>query len=133
MFVIIVDELEVNFEIIFVVNVKDIEFGCDVGLSDVLFDWLLFNEFCFKVIVSDVCNVIGFNDFVGSEIDSKVFENGMLLLCCCVLFGVVGVIYEVCFNVIIDIVVLCLKIGNVSILCGGKEIFFFNMELVKVI
>lgn len=57
----------------------------------------------------------------------------MLLVCCCVFFGVVGVIYEVCFNVIIDIVVLCLKTGNVVILCGGKEMFFFNMELVKVI
>jgi glutamate-5-semialdehyde dehydrogenase len=47
--------------------------------------------------------------------------------------GVVGVIYEARPNVTIDIAALCLKTGNASILRGGKETFFSNMELVKVI
>ncbi|KJR18714.1 gamma-glutamyl phosphate reductase, partial [Vibrio sp. S234-5] len=36
-------------------------------------------------------------------------------------------------NVTIDIAALCLKTGNASILRGGKETFFSNMELVNVI
>jgi glutamate-5-semialdehyde dehydrogenase len=43
------------------------------------------------------------------------------------------VIYEARPNVTIDIAALCLKTGNASILRGGKETFFSNMELVKVI
>lgn len=78
-------------------------------------------------------NVISLNDPVGSEIDSKVLENGMSLSRRRVPLGVVGVIYEARPNVTIDIAALCLKTGNASILRGGKETFFSNMELVKVI
>jgi glutamate-5-semialdehyde dehydrogenase len=70
---------------------------------------------------------------VGSELDSKVLENGMSLSRRRVPLGVVGVIYEARPNVTIDIAALCLKTGNASILRGGKETFFSNMELVKVI
>lgn len=45
------------------------------------------------------------------------------------LLGVVGVIYESCLNVIVDVGVLCFKVGNVVILCGGLESFY----LLKVI
>jgi glutamate-5-semialdehyde dehydrogenase len=77
--------------------------------------------------------VINLNDPVGSEIDSKVLENGMSLSRRRVPIGVIGVIYEARPNVTIDIASLCLKTGNASILRGGKETFFSNMELVKVI
>ena len=77
--------------------------------------------------------MISLNDPVGSEIDSKVLENGMSLSRRRVPLGVVGVIYEARPNVTIDIAALCLKTGNASILRGGKETFFSNMELVKVI
>ncbi|MCE7629474.1 glutamate-5-semialdehyde dehydrogenase, partial [Vibrio fluvialis] len=60
-------------------------------------------------------------------------ENGMSLSRRRVPLGVVGVIYEARPNVTIDIAALCLKTGNASILRGGKETFFSNMELVKVI
>ncbi|MDE1212758.1 glutamate-5-semialdehyde dehydrogenase [Vibrio aestuarianus] len=130
---IIADELEANLETILAANAKDIELGRDAGLSDALLDRLLLNESRLKAIASDVRNVIGLNDPVGSEIDSKVLENGMSLSRRCVPLGVVGVIYEARPNVTIDIAALCLKTGNASILRGGKETFFSNMELVKVI
>nr|WP_216835423.1 glutamate-5-semialdehyde dehydrogenase [Vibrio aestuarianus] len=130
---IIADELEANFETILAANAKDIELGRDAGLSDALLDRLLLNESRLKAIASDVRNVIGLNDPVGSEIDSKVLENGMSLSRRRVPLGVVGVIYEARPNVTIDIAALCLKTGNASILRGGKETFFSNMELVKVI
>jgi len=130
---IIADELEANATVILAANAKDIESGREAGLSDALLDRLLLNEQRLTAIANDVRNVISLNDPVGSEIDSKVLENGMSLSRRRVPLGVVGVIYEARPNVTIDIAALCLKTGNASILRGGKETFFSNMELVKVI
>lgn len=130
---IIADELEANSVAILAANAKDIELGREAGLTDALLDRLLLNEERLAAIANDVRNVISLNDPVGSEIDSKVLENGMSLSRRRVPLGVVGVIYEARPNVTIDIAALCLKTGNASILRGGKETFFSNMELVKVI
>ncbi len=130
---IIADELEANAADILAANEKDIELGRQAGLTDALLDRLLLNESRLAGIANDVRNVISLNDPVGSEIDSKVLENGMSLSRRRVPLGVVGVIYEARPNVTIDIAALCLKTGNASILRGGKETFFSNMELVKVI
>lgn len=130
---IIADELEANAAQILAANAKDIQLGREVGLTDALLDRLLLNESRLNAIANDVRNVISLNDPVGSEIDSKVLENGMSLSRRRVPLGVVGVIYEARPNVTIDIAALCLKTGNASILRGGKETFFSNMELVKVI
>jgi len=130
---IIADELEANADIILSANAKDIELGREAGLSDALLDRLLLNKERLTGIANDVRNVISLNDPVGSEVDSKVLENGMSLSRRRVPLGVVGVIYEARPNVTIDIAALCLKTGNASILRGGKETFFSNMELVKVI
>lgn len=130
---IIADELEANAAQILAANAKDIQLGREAGLTDALLDRLLLNESRLNAIANDVRNVISLNDPVGSEIDSKVLENGMSLSRRRVPLGVVGVIYEARPNVTIDIAVLCLKTGNASILRGGKETFFSNMELVKVI
>ncbi len=130
---IIADELEANAVTILEANAKDIELGREAGLTDALLDRLLLNKERLTGIANDVRNVISLNDPVGSEIDSKVLENGMSLSRRRVPLGVVGVIYEARPNVTIDIAALCLKTGNASILRGGKETFFSNMELVKVI
>ncbi len=130
---IIADELEANSVAILAANAKDIELGREAGLTDALLDRLLLNEERLTAIANDVRNVISLSDPVGSEIDSKVLENGMSLSRRRVPLGVVGVIYEARPNVTIDIAALCLKTGNASILRGGKETFFSNMELVKVI
>lgn len=130
---IIADELEANSAAILAANAKDIELGREAGLTDALLDRLLLNEERLTGIANDVRNVISLNDPVGIEIDSKVLENGMSLSRRRVPLGVVGVIYEARPNVTIDIAALCLKTGNASILRGGKETFFSNMELVKVI
>ncbi|CCN35401.1 gamma-glutamylphosphate reductase [Vibrio nigripulchritudo SO65] len=130
---IIADELEANEQIILEANAKDIEAGRQAGLTEALLDRLLLNKGRLAGIASDVRNVINLMDPVGSEIDSKVLENGMFLTKRRVPLGVVGVIYEARPNVTIDIAALCLKTGNASILRGGKETFHSNMELVKVI
>lgn len=60
---------------------------------------------------------------MGSELDSKVLENGMSLAKRRVPLGVVGVIYEARPNVTIDIAALCLKQG-MPVFYVGKETFF---------
>ncbi|EOX1802910.1 glutamate-5-semialdehyde dehydrogenase [Vibrio cholerae] len=130
---IMADQLEAQSASILAANAKDIALGREAGLSDAMLDRLLLNESRLQAIANDVRNVIKLNDPVGSEIDSRVLENGMSLARRRVPLGVVGVIYEARPNVTIDIAVLCLKTGNAAILRGGKETFFSNMELVKVI
>jgi glutamate-5-semialdehyde dehydrogenase len=129
----IADELQANSSAILAANAQDIELGKAAGLNEALLDRLLLNESRLAAIANDVRNVIMLNDPVGSELDSRVLENGMSLSRRRVPLGVVGVIYEARPNVTIDIAALCLKTGNASILRGGKETFFSNMELVKVI
>ena len=130
---IIADELEANCARILDANAKDIELGRESGMSEALLDRLLLDETRLAAMADDVRNVIKLDDPIGSEIESKVLENGMSLARRRVPLGVVGVIYEARPNVTIDIASLCLKTGNASILRGGKETFFSNMELVKVI
>ncbi|HHS3343713.1 TPA: glutamate-5-semialdehyde dehydrogenase [Vibrio cholerae] len=130
---IMADQLEAQSASILAANTKDIALGREAGLSDAMLDRLLLNESRLQAIANDVRNVIKLNDPVGSEIDSRVLENGMSLARRRVPLGVVGVIYEARPNVTIDIAALCLKTGNAAILRGGKETFFSNMELVKVI
>ncbi|OEE71910.1 glutamate-5-semialdehyde dehydrogenase [Vibrio ordalii] len=130
---IIADELEAQSAAILKANVQDIELARDAGLNDAMLDRLLLNESRLQAIANDVRNVINLNDPVGSEIDSRVLENGLSLSRRRVPLGVVGVIYEARPNVTIDIAALCLKTGNASILRGGKETFFSNMALVNVI
>ncbi|EEX65970.1 glutamate-5-semialdehyde dehydrogenase [Vibrio metoecus] len=130
---IIAEQLEAQSASILAANDKDIALGREAGLSDAMLDRLLLNESRLQAIANDVRNVIKLNDPVGSEIDSRVLENGMSLARRRVPLGVVGVIYEARPNVTIDIAALCLKTGNAAILRGGKETFFSNMELVKVI
>ncbi|ENM5732891.1 glutamate-5-semialdehyde dehydrogenase [Vibrio mimicus] len=130
---IMADQLEAQSASILAANAKDIALGREAGLSDAMLDRLLLNESRLQAIANDVRNVIKLNDPVGSEIDSRVLENGMSLARRRVPLGVVGVIYEARPNVTIDIAALCLKTGNAAILRGGKETFFSNMELVNVI
>ncbi|KLV11062.1 MULTISPECIES: glutamate-5-semialdehyde dehydrogenase [Photobacterium] len=130
---IIADELEANRDTILAANALDIEAAKASGMTDALIDRLLLNEERLSGIANDVRNVISLNDPVGSELDSKVLENGMRLSRRRVPLGVVGVIYEARPNVTIDIAALCLKTGNASILRGGRETFHSNMALVKVI
>ncbi|EKE6106772.1 glutamate-5-semialdehyde dehydrogenase [Vibrio cholerae] len=130
---IMADQLEAQSASILAANAKDIALGREAGLSDAMLDRLLLNESRLQAIANDVRNVIKLNDPVGSEIDSRVLENGMSLARRRVPLGVVGVIYEARPNVTIDIAALCLKTGNAAILRGGKETFFSNMELVKAI
>lgn len=127
------DALEAAANDILAANTKDLDAARDKGIGDAMLDRLMLNPARLKAIADDVRNVVSLPDPVGSELDSRVLENGMRLSRRRVPLGVVGVIYEARPNVTIDIAALCLKTGNASILRGGRETFHTNQELVKVI
>lgn len=127
------DELEAQQEAILLANQLDINAGREAGLSDAMLDRLLLNPARLAGIVADVRKVVTLDDPVGSELESRVLENGLRLSRRRVPIGVIGVIYEARPNVTIDIAALCLKTGNASILRGGRETFHSNMALVQVI
>lgn len=128
----IADALEAQSEKILAANAKDLE-AAEGMVSPALLDRLMLNSQRLHDIASDVRHVILLDDPVGSELDSRVLENGMSLCKRRVPLGVVGVIYEARPNVTIDIAALCLKTGNACILRGGKETFHSNMALIEVI
>ncbi|WP_417618488.1 glutamate-5-semialdehyde dehydrogenase [Oceanisphaera sp.] len=127
------DALEAAAERILAANQQDLDAARDSGISKSMLDRLMLNPERLAAIANDVRNVVSLPDPVGSELDSRVLENGMRLSRRRVPLGVIGVIYEARPNVTIDIAALCLKTGNASILRGGRETFNTNQELVKVI
>ncbi|MFD1007129.1 glutamate-5-semialdehyde dehydrogenase [Oceanisphaera ostreae] len=127
------DALEAAAERILAANQQDLTAARESGISESMLDRLMLNPERLTAIANDVRNVVSLPDPVGSELDSRVLENGMRLSRRRVPLGVVGVIYEARPNVTIDIAALCLKTGNASILRGGRETFNTNQELVKVI
>ncbi|ART83255.1 glutamate-5-semialdehyde dehydrogenase [Oceanisphaera profunda] len=127
------DALEAAAPQILAANEQDLSAARESGIGEAMLDRLMLNPARISAIASDVRNVVSLPDPVGSELDSRVLENGMRLSRRRVPLGVVGVIYEARPNVTIDIAALCLKTGNASILRGGRETFHTNQELVKVI
>ncbi|MBM7455136.1 glutamate-5-semialdehyde dehydrogenase [Oceanisphaera litoralis] len=127
------DALEAAAGDILAANARDLEAARANGIGEAMLDRLMLNPARLKAIADDVRNVVSLPDPVGSELDSRMLENGMRLSRRRVPLGVVGVIYEARPNVTIDIAALCLKTGNASILRGGRETFHTNQELVKVI
>ncbi|MBR9858524.1 MAG: glutamate-5-semialdehyde dehydrogenase, partial [Gammaproteobacteria bacterium] len=127
------DALEAAADDILAANARDLAAARESGTGESMLDRLMLNPARIKAIADDVRNVVSLPDPVGSELDSRVLENGMRLSRRRVPLGVVGVIYEARPNVTIDIAALCLKTGNASILRGGRETFHTNQELVKVI
>ncbi|GAM69187.1 gamma-glutamyl phosphate reductase [Vibrio sp. JCM 19236] len=111
---IMADELEKQSAVILEANALDISAARESGMGEALLDRLMLNEARLSAIADDVRNVIKLSDPVGSELDSRVLENGLALSRRRVPLGVVGVIYEARPNVTIDIASLCLKTGNAA-------------------
>ena len=77
--------------------------------------------------------IIALEDPVGEVISMWKRPNGLRIGQRRVPLGVVGMIYEARPNVTVDVFGLCIKTGNASILRGGKEAFFSNKAIIKVL
>lgn len=114
-------------------NALDVELAKVNGLTDAMIDRLVLNESRLAGIIADIDSVISLADPVGSEMDSRLLDNGLRLSRRRVPLGVIGVIYEARPNVTVDIAVLALKTGNAVILRGGKETIESNRVLALAI
>lgn len=117
----IVDSLRQQRSDILAANAKDVQAARESGLFEAMVDRLLLDDVRLEGVIADIDNVIALADPVGTEIDSRLLDNGMRLSRRRVPLGVIGVIYEARPNVTVDIAVLGLKTGNAVILRGGKK------------
>ena len=86
------DALEAAAERILAANQQDLNAARESGISDAMLDRLMLNPERLAAIASDVRNVVSLPDPVGSELDSRMLENGMRLSRRRVPLGDIGVI-----------------------------------------
>ncbi len=103
------------------------------GMSTAMLDRLMLSSSRLETIAQDVQTVASLPDPVGELIEERTLPNQLLLSKRRVPLGVIGAIYESRPNVTVDISVLCLKSGNAIILRGGKESFYSNRILAKIV
>ena len=108
---------------IIAVNVKDMDYGRDKGLSDAMMDRLMLDEDRIQGIVDGLRSVAELPDPVGVVTADWDMPSGLNIRRVRTPLGVIGVIYESRPNVTSDAGGLCLKAGNASILRGGSESF----------
>ncbi|MCF6305945.1 MAG: glutamate-5-semialdehyde dehydrogenase [Rhodobacteraceae bacterium] len=104
-------------------NAKDMEFGCEKGLSDAMMDRLMLDESRIQDIVDGLRAVAAQSDPVGAVLAEWDMPSGLNIRRVATPLGVIGVIYESRPNVTADAGGLCLKSGNAAILRGGSESF----------
>ncbi|MGF2931480.1 glutamate-5-semialdehyde dehydrogenase [Klebsiella pneumoniae] len=129
----IADYLEAQTDDILRANAEDLAEARANGLSEAMLDRLALTPARLSGIASDVRQVCNLADPVGQVIDGGLLDSGLRIERRRVPLGVIGVFYEACPNVTVDVASLCLKTGNAAILRGGKETWRTNAATVKVI
>ncbi|MEN9062919.1 glutamate-5-semialdehyde dehydrogenase [Ponticoccus litoralis] len=104
-------------------NAKDLDFGCEKGLTEAMMDRLTLTEDRIKGICDSLRTVAAQDDPVGAVTSEWDRPSGLHIQRVRTPLGVVGVIYESRPNVTADAGALCLKAGNAVILRGGSESF----------
>lgn len=113
-------------------NRKDIVNAQKENYSRALVDRLLLNEKRIKGMIKCLMDTAKIKDPVGEVIKSFKRPNGLLIKKVRTPIGVIGIIYESRPDVTSDCIGLCLKSGNALILKGGKEAFYSNLAIYKV-
>ena len=114
-------------------NKIDYDKAKESGADDHILDRLYLNEERIDAIVDGVYQVVELEDPLDIEYDHTVRPNGLNVSKRSVPLGVIGAIYESRPNVTLDIVALCVKSGNVSILKGGSDTLSTNNAIVSSI
>ncbi|MCD6460297.1 glutamate-5-semialdehyde dehydrogenase [bacterium] len=114
-------------------NKIDLDNGAKNGLSKAMIDRLKLNDKRIDGIITSLKELIELPDPVSETIKKWQRPNGMNIEKVRVPIGVIGIIYESRPNVTVDAASLCLKTGNATILRGGKEAFYSNLVLTKIL
>lgn len=114
-------------------NQRDLQLAHKNKYAAALIDRLTLNDKRIKVMADGLIATARLKDPVGEVIKTFKRPNGLLIKKIRVPIGVVGIIYESRPNVTSDCIGLCLKSGNAVILKGGKEAFYSNAAIFKVL
>lgn len=114
-------------------NQKDLQLAHKNKYAPALIDRLTLNDRRIKAMADGLIATARLKDPIGEVIKTFKRPNGLLIKKVRVPIGVVGIIYESRPNVTSDCIGLCLKSGNAVILKGGKEAFYSNAAIFKVL
>lgn len=114
-------------------NKKDLALAYKKKYPVALLDRLTLTEKRIKAMADSLSATARLKDPVGEVIKKIRRPNGLLIKKVRVPIGVVAIIYESRPNVTSDCIGLCLKSGNASILKGGKEAFYSNAAIFRVL
>ena len=114
-------------------NAKDLKAAEIANYAPALVDRLLLNEKRIAGMVQCIHDTIKIKDPVGEVLKTFKRPNGLKIQKVRTPIGVIGIIYESRPNVTSDCIGLCLKSGNAVILKGGKEAYYSNKAIFKVV
>ncbi|MFQ5681536.1 MAG: glutamate-5-semialdehyde dehydrogenase [Candidatus Omnitrophota bacterium] len=114
-------------------NRKDLDAAQSQGLSPALIDRLRLSPQRIKEMAVSLAAIKDLPDPAGKAIRKWRRPNGLRIEKVRVPIGVILIIYEARPNVTSDCIGLCLKSGNVTILKGGKEAFYSNRAIFRVL
>lgn len=120
-------------EQILTANQKDYEIAKEGGMSESLLDRLQLTDARIEAMAEGLEQIAQLPDPLGEVIESFERPNGLLIRKIRVPMGVIGIIYEARPNVTADAFGLCFKTGNAVILKGGKDAFYSNEAITRII
>ena len=127
------DALEASSASILAANDGDVRAAIASGTSSTLVDRLTLTPERVKSMASGLRMVASLPDPVGETIDGWTRPNGLEILRKRVPLGVIAVIYEARPNVTSDVIGLCLKSGNATLLRGSASAARSNRATVDAI
>ena len=128
----IAQALEDNIPAILAANARDVESAQENGVRPTMIDRLRLDEGRVRSMAEGARQVAQLPDPTGNVLETIHHPKGMVIEKVSVPMGVIGIIYEARPNVTVDSAVLCFKAGSAAFLRGGKEAFFSNAQLAKV-
>ena len=114
-------------------NAKDLVAAKDNGITQAMLKRLELNDRMISDMLAGARQVAALPDPLGELLETYNHPQGFKIEKVRVPIGVIGIIYESRPNVTIDCAILCLKSGNASILRGGKEAYYTNIALAKLV
>lgn len=114
-------------------NARDYEIAQKDGMAEGLLDRLQLTAARIEAMAEGLRQIAELPDPVGELMESFDRPNGLHIDKVRVPMGVIGIIYEARPNVTADAFGLCFKTGNAVILKGGKDAFYSNQAITKII
>ena len=129
----IADYLKNNIEDIIRANEEDVQRSKTENLPEALVKRLKFDKKKILDVVEGIYSLISLPDPVGRKLMATQLDDGLDLYKISCPIGVIGIIFELRPDALVQISTLCLKSGNAVLLKGGREALKTNRILTELI